>query len=215
MPLKYMTLFLAILLIRIPGSSQNDWTLKKDKDSIKVYNRGNGQSRFNELKVEMNLNARLSDLAALILDINDYNKWSFNTKSSHIVKQVSPSELYYYSEINSPWPVDNRDLTLHLLITQDPVSKIMKVNIKSVPGLVPIKPNTVRVPMSNETWTVTRIDKTRIRIEYLLTLDPGGSIPAWLINTFSVKGPYETFKNLREQVREAKYRDASIPFITD
>ncbi len=212
---KYLTLFLATLLIRFPGSAQNEWILKKDKDSIKVYNRDNEQSKFNELKVEMALKARLSDLAALILDISDYKNWSFNTKSSHVLKQVSPSELYFYSEINSPWPADNRDLSLHLLITQDPVSKTMIIKIKSVPGLIPVKPNTIRVQMSYETWIVTRLDKTRIRIEYQLKLDPGGSVPAWLMNTFSVKAPYETFKNLRQQIQQSKYRNASVPFISN
>jgi hypothetical protein len=212
---KYFVFTLAILLIRFSGTAQNDWVLKKDKDSIEVYNRGNEQSKFNELKVEVTLKATLSDLASLILDIDDYKSWSFNTKSAHVVKRVSPSELYYYSEINSPWPADDRDLSLHLLIRQDPLSKIMTIKIRSVPDLVPVKPNTIRVPMSSETWTVTRLDRTRIHVDYQLKLDPGGSVPAWLINTFSVKGPYETFKNLREKIQQPKYRNTAVPFISN
>ncbi|MDR3716594.1 MAG: START domain-containing protein [Puia sp.] len=212
---RYMSFLLAFFLVRLTGTSQNTWTLKKDKDSIKVYNRGDEQSKFKELKVEMDLKASLSDLAAVILDIGDYKDWSFNTRTSYVIKQVSPSELYFYSEIESPWPADNRDLTLHLVITQEPVGKTMKINIRTVTGLVPPKPNTVRVPMSDETWVVTRMDKTQIRIAYQLKLDPGGALPAWLINTFSVKGPFETFKHLREQVRQPRYRNAVVPFIVN
>lgn len=215
MPAKKRTLIPAVLLLFSFCSAQDDWSLKKDKDGIKVFNRENEQSKFNELRVETTLDATLAQLAALILDIEDYAKWSFNTKSTRILKKTSPSELYFYSEINSPWPADNRDLVLHLSITQDPVSKKMSIIIKTVPGLVPLKPNTIRVPMSSETWTVTRVDGFRIRVEYQLKLDPGGSVPAWLINTFSVKGPYETFKNLREQIRQPKYKNAAVPFIRD
>ena len=212
---RYFGFFGVLLLSYFQGSAQNGWTLKKDKDSIKVYVRGNDQSKFDELKVEVSIKAKLSELAALILDINDYKSWSFNTRSAHVLKQVSPSELYFYSEINSPWPADDRDLALHLTITQDPVSKTMIIKVSSEPGLIPAKPNTVRVPISSEIWTVTRLDKTRIHIDYQLKLDPGGTVPAWLINTFSVKGPFETFKNLREQIKKPKYRNAPISFISN
>jgi hypothetical protein len=50
-------------------------------------------------------------------------------------------------------------------------------------------------------------------VNYDLLLDPGASVPAWLINKFSAKGPLETFANLRKQLLLPKYRDALLPFI--
>ena len=213
---KYTSFFLlAILCSSISGIAQNAWTLKKEKNGIKVFSRDNTHSKFNELKVETSLNARLSDLAAVILDIPDYPQWSFNVKSSKVLKQVSPSELYFYTEISSPWPADNRDLPIHLSISQDPRSKVMTIAVECIPDLVPRQKNIVRVPLSKETWTVTPVDASTIRIDYQLEVDPGANPPAWLINMFSVKGPYETFTKLREQIRQPKYRDTIIPFITN
>ena len=208
--------FLLLLLFQatfFSGLAQNNWVLKKEKDSIKVYNRSNAHSKFNDLRVETILRTGLSDLAAVILDINNYPHWSFNTKTAYVLKQISPSELYFYSEINSPWPASNRDLAVHLHITQESVSKVMHIRSDEVPNFIPPKENIVRVPLSRETWIVTPLDKTTIRVEYELEIDPGASAPAWLVNSFSTKGPYETFKNLREQVRLPKYRNASFPFI--
>ena len=209
-------LFLSVsLLLFFKGNAQNGWTLKKEKDSIKVYSRSNGQSKFNELKVELILKARLSDLATLVLDIPNYPAWSFNTKTAYVLKRVSHSELYFYSQINSPWPASNRDLAVHLRITQDPASKVMSIAAESVPDLIPRKENLVRVPLSNEKWIVTPISETAIRIEYQLQIDPGAGVPALLINTFSTKGPYETFKNLRQRLRQPKYTNVSLPFIVN
>jgi hypothetical protein len=209
-------LLLFLLLFRagsFPCLGQNNWELKKEKDSIRVYNRSNAHSKFNDLRVETTLMTNLSDLVAVILDIDNYPNWSFNTKTAHILKQISPSEIYFYSEINSPWPASNRDLAVHLRITQEPVTKVMHIRSDEVPDFIPPKKNIVRVPLSREIWTVTPLNKTTIRVEYELEIDPGASAPAWLVNSFATKGPYETFKNLRERLKLPKYSHASFPFI--
>jgi len=207
--------FFLFLSASLPGNAQHEWTLKKEKDGIKVYSRPGEQSKFNELKAELTVKAKLSDLAALLLDIPDYHTWSFNTKQSYVLKRVSPSELYFYTEINSPWPASNRDLAVHLQILQDPRSKVMRILAEGVPDLIPPKKDIVRVPLSKENWIVTPIDPATIRIVYQIQIDPGASAPAWLINAFATKGPYETFKNLSQKIQEAKYRNTSIPFITN
>ena len=211
--------FLLLLLLfqsgLFPCLGQNNWELKKEKDSIRVFNRPNQHSKFNDLRVETILPTNLSGLIAVILDINNYPNWSFNTKTAYVLRQVSPSEIYFYSEINSPWPASNRDLAVHLRITQEPVSKVLHISSDEIPNFIPPKKNIVRVPLSTETWTVTPLNKTSIRIVYELQIDPGASAPAWLVNSFSTKGPYETFKNLREQIKLPKYSNASFPFITN
>jgi hypothetical protein len=35
-----------------------------------------------------------------------------------------------------------------------------------------------------------------ISIVYILEADPGGSVPAWMVNMFIDKGPFESFKKL-------------------
>jgi hypothetical protein len=215
MKLKSSLFLLALWCGHLHTTAQHPWELKKDKNGIKVYSRENTHSKFNEIKVETVMQARLSDLAAIILDIPGYPVWSFNVKASRVLRQVSPSELYFYTEISSPWPADNRDLPIHLRITQDPASKVMIIAVECIPDLIPQKKNIVRVPVSKETWTVTPVDRSSIRIVYELEVDPGADPPAWLINMFSVKGPFETFTKLGEQIRQPKYRNAVIPFIVN
>ncbi|MDP9041572.1 MAG: START domain-containing protein, partial [Bacteroidota bacterium] len=123
----YTLIIFAILLTSLSLNAQDGWVLKKEKDNIKVYSRGNGKSKINELKVEMVLNANLSEIAAFILDIENYPKWSRNLKTSYVLKQISDGELYFYTEVKSPWPANNRDLVVHLKILQDTISRTMSI----------------------------------------------------------------------------------------
>jgi hypothetical protein len=212
---NYLLFILAYTLQLSSLQAQQDWTLKKDENGIKVYSRSSEHSKYNELRVEMTLQNNLSSVAALVLDIGNYPNWSFNTKQTSVLKTVSPSELYFYSEIHSPWPASNRDLAIHLLVTQDPGSKILTIHADEIPNYIPTKEGLVRVPLSNELWTVTPAGNGSIKVDYRITLDPGAGTPAWLINMFSVKGPFETFSHVRDQLKIAKYRDAKLSFVTD
>jgi hypothetical protein len=44
---------------------------------------------------------------------------------------------------------------------------------------------------------VEELSGGNIKVQFQYFADPGGKIPAWLINTFVVKNPYKTLTNLR------------------
>jgi hypothetical protein len=204
---------LIVLCTSLITYGQDGWELREQKDNIKVYSRIKGQSKIEELKAEFALNAKLSDLAAFLLDIPNYLNWSYNTKLSYIVKQISPNELYFYKEVKLPWPMINRDLIVHLKILQDSSSKVMTIRGVSVPDFIPPKKDIVRIHFSNESWTVIPKNKNRLQITYYLEIDPGETAPAWMVNLFSTKGSLESFRSLSGQVKAPKYEHASIGFI--
>jgi hypothetical protein len=73
----------------------------------------------------------------------------------------------------------------------------------------------VRIPRSIGNWTITPTGKNQVRAEYVLEVDPMGTIPAWLINLFATKGPLETFRNLKVHVQKDKYKNTHYPQIVD
>ena len=75
--------------------------------------------------------------------------------------------------------------------------------------------NIVRIPQSYSKWYIQPLQKGQVQIEYILQVDPGGMVPAWLINLFAARGPFESFKNLRKQVKKDIYNRVKIDFITD
>jgi len=195
--------------------AQQDWTLKEDKEGISVYTRNFPDSKFKAIRVRCELAATLSQFVALILDVDAGTQWVYSTKSAVLLKMVSPSELYYYSEIEIPWPLTNRDFIAHLKVTQDPATRVVTIYGPTVPGYLPVKKGIVRVARSEGLWVITPLAANRIKVEYTLKTDPGGSIPPWMVNLFATKGPLESFRNLKIQLIKPQYADAHLAFIKD
>jgi hypothetical protein len=211
----YKKLILLLLLVKATtASAQYNWLLKNNKDGIKVYTSAIPNSKFKAIKVDADLKATPSQLVKVLLDVKACTEWVYHTKLCVLVKQVSPAELYYYSEVSIPWPVTNRDFVAHLTAKQDAETGVVTVDGPVVSGMVPEKDGIVRVTTSKGLWLITPKGKGEINVVYTLQLDPGGNIPAWLINLFATEGPTNSFNALKEQIKKPQYL-GGLPFIKD
>src|ERR1700754_4209180 len=145
---KKITLSFLFLLTLIIAKADEPWALSTNKEGIKVYTRHVPDSKIKAIKVECILNATPAQLVAVLLDIKGSMDWVYHTKSVNVIKQVSPSELYYYSEVTIPWPVHNRDFIAHIKVTQDPVTKVITVDAPCISDMVPVKDGIVRIENS-------------------------------------------------------------------
>jgi hypothetical protein len=128
-------------------------------------------------------------------------------KSAILIKRISANELYYYSEVDLPWPAANRDFVAHLAVTQDPDTKVITVDGPAVPGFVPEKKGIIRITNSTGKWIITPVGQGQAKVEYSIHVDPGGSLPSWLVNMFSTQTPMEVFKNLRAQLQKPESKN--------
>ena len=212
----YRVIAAAFFILKLTSlSAQTDWKLKSENDGIKVYTSTVTNSKFKAIKVECELNATASQLVKVLLDVKNCTEWLYHTKVCTLLKQVSPAELYYYSEISIPWPVQNRDFVAHLTVTQNPETKVIIIDGPAVNGMVPAKDGIVRVHSSKGLWVITPEKKNLLKVVYTLQLDPGGNLPAWLVNLFAAEGPMKSFQGLKSQIKKPAYHNAELSFITD
>lgn len=204
-------LMIGFLLISVSLTGQT-WELKNEVEGIKVYTATVEKSDIKAVKVECTIEATLSQLTAVLLDIPASDEWIYSTKFCRIQKQISPQELIYHSEIDVPWPVHNRDFIVRVKIEQDSITKKLTVNGENLPTYLKEQEDVVRIMHTESNWTVTPRNQY-LDIVFTLHVHPGGSIPAWLINLFVTRGPLETFRNLRSQVKKEKYNGARFEFV--
>jgi hypothetical protein len=195
------------------ASAEPLWRLKKVEDGISIYTAHTENSNFKLLKVEVTVEANINQLLAFLMDIEKQPEWVYSTKISNIVEVIAPNELIFYSEANLPWPCSNRDYIAHFVINQ-PKPGHVTIDSRTDPDKLPRKKGLVRVPKSIAHWDITSISNHEQKIVYTLHFDPGGVLPAWLVNLFITKGPGYTFQHLRQGVLNPQYKNATFPFIT-
>jgi len=181
---------------------QGKWELKKDEDGIAVYTRKPAKGNLKELRVVCELEATKTQLINTLQNIGDYNSWVYSNKKSEIIKTLNPMNIIYYSQSRLPWPIKDRDLIVQLTIV--PAQDALNIQAKSLPDYLPKEKDYVRVPYSLATWKVTQSPNNKLKVDYTFSVDPGGSIPSWLVNATITVGPYNSFYKLREILRAEK-----------
>jgi hypothetical protein len=212
----YCSAFIIIMLLSAAAAvyAQTEWHLKKEEEGIKVYTRNTPNSNFKSIKVEFDINSRLSQIVAFLLDVDRQTDWIYNSAGSRLIKKPAANEIIFYSEINLPWPCTNRDYISHVTVKQ-PGPGFVTIEAHSEPDLVPVDNGKVRVKVSNAFWEIIALNSAKLRVDYVVQFDPAGSLPAWLVNMFIAKAPIQTFRKLREAVNKPEYINAHLDFIKE
>ena len=199
--LRLSFLFLLSLLMNT-GFSQYNWKLEKQKDGIIVYLSDIVGSNYKAVRVECTMTGTYAKLITLVTNVADFNKWIYNTKRTKLIERKSAFDFIYYTETYMPWPLSNRDLAIHVRIKTDSLPRFLIINGADEKTIVPEILGKVRVPLYKANWKVTMLSANTIHISYILEVNPGGNISAWMANSFADKGPFETFINLVELLKK-------------
>jgi len=196
-----------------PDTISDEWELKKDHSGIKVYYRDSDKSDIKELRIVTEMDASLSAIMSLLYDVDLYTKWVYSCSESYIAKQLDQKELYYYSKMDFPWPLSDRDLIAHSSIQQDPKTGKIISSSKAVPKFLPENEGVVRLKTMQVRWELTPKQDGSVHVEYYLYSDPGGSIPAWVVNLGLDRGPVQSLLKFKSLLQEEKYKKAQLAFI--
>lgn len=189
-----------VMCLHARAQSENPCTLKIDKDGVRAYTCENKDSKFRMVKVLFEADTTAEHLASVMFDIAGYNNWQYKTINAAVLQQISDSELIYYAEFVSPWPFSNRDVVVRLKMER--AGPNLKFIYNGIPDFIPEKEGITRVASSASSLDVVTIRPGRIKVEFRSNVDPGGHLPAFLMNQFAVDGPFESFSELRRKLNQ-------------
>lgn len=203
--MSYLVRWVAIMLsltTTMCFSQTNDCDLKRDDDGIRVYVCRADDQKFKTLRAEFVLeNTSIATFEKFLLDVENYPAWQYNMVSAQRLQTISDSEMIYRSEVDAPWPVDDRELILNFKMSREG-SHQSTIIIQHTLFDYPMQSNLLRVPFFFATYQVSVVDETSIKIIYTLKIVPGGYVPPWLVNLAMAEGPYISFKNLKTKISE-------------
>lgn len=190
------------------------WELKKDKNGIQIYARKVPNWDYQELKVTMEVESTLPGLIAALKDVPAYPQWVYTCTDAYFYKNA-PEEEYYYTKFDAPWPVKHRDLIVHSVLKQDTTTKTVIFKGEGLPGYRPSAEGIIRIPKFDGQYFLVPKSNNLVDVTYIVKLDPGGWLPIWLVNLVSISGPYNSFVNLKDFVKQDKYQKAKLAYIEE
>lgn len=179
--------------------ADTDWELAKDAEGIKVYTREVNGWDIEEFKVISVFNVKRYLIYNAIIDVVKYPDWYPDIIESEVCKKVSDTEFYCYSKLDIPWPSTDRDGECHIKVKHNKEEKTTLIEMNVCEKYKSKQEGYVRMTKGKGFWKLTsKGDGTVVHYQYLS--DPGGSIPAWIINMFIVDNPFNTVKALKLRV---------------
>jgi hypothetical protein len=184
------------------AAEEEKWHLTYEADGINIYRRVTGGSKFLEFKAEGNLRGTMSEYVSAILDIDEHPDWAPRCLEARNIDKINNRELILYAVFAGVWPTADRDYTARMSITSEPNIPTVRVDVERVepPNTSPIATDRVHIPHLKICWIFEQISRDLTRVELRVHVDPGGWIPAWLVNWGYRKIPYQFLKNLESQV---------------
>jgi hypothetical protein len=207
------TLIFSLIFNALQAQRSDAWTLKNNKDGIKVYFKRS--SDIHEIKLVTSFQTTLPGLVFLLSEVDLYPVWGYKVAESKLLKKVSDHEMYYYSRLDFPWPFNDRDFIMHTHLEQDPVTKRIIARSVAEPAYLPEKKDVVRIKNAHTQWTILPGTGGWPYVEYYIYSDPGGNMPDWLVNMAIDVGPRETIKQLRGLLKQDKYQKAKLGHIKE
>lgn len=193
-------MILALLLLLPCWSSAQTWKFIKEKDGVQLYTRhetGRGLKLFKGI-AEMNIPA--DKIFALLENVNRTDWWTKDVTQIKVLFYEKYKRAGYYLVYRLPWPFKDRDLCVNVTSTIDrPTGESRLIAVPS--GSCVENSACVRVKDYWQEWKIRPIDKNRSRVELEFYINPGTSLPNWLINMVLSDSPIKVIRTMRKYLQ--------------
>jgi ribosome-associated toxin RatA of RatAB toxin-antitoxin module len=190
-----------------------EWELIRSSSNINVYSRSVENESYKELRAVTAFNAPLSNVVAMIKDVEYYPQWVYRCSEARIFRTVSETEFYYYHVTSLPWPFKDRDLVVHVILIYNKTDGSVTAELNSTPGFIPENTDYVRVKVFKASWRINPLEGNQARVMHDIFVDAGVGLPGWIVNRASHEGPYQTIKKMREFSIKERFSRRNFDFL--
>ena len=198
-----------------------DWTVVHTADDLTIQARALPGSAVKELRAEGRIDAPPGAVWAVIADLDRYPEFMPYVKVLRVLAREAGGVTSAYQRLSfgalRMLGVSDRDYAIRIVddATTGPDGRPMlrRVwDIADVPLPAP-EPSVVRLAVNRGAWLLRAVadDPTATIAVYCLLTDPGGSLPAWVVNRANQTGIPEVFAAVRATAREPRYAGQPSP----
>lgn len=206
-----------LLLPALPASAAegDGWKEASKSDGLVIYNRSRPGSDLKEVRAVGVIRAPSWVVKNVIDDKGRYKEFMPYTKASDVIKR-EPGIIVSYQRLDAPI-ISNRDYTLRIrdesrrlpdgrIVYKSAWSSANHLGPKEIDGVVRVKVNEGHWILEDQGGNVTKAT-------YWLYTDPGGSLPAFVVNSANSTAIPDLFKAVEKAAADPRYQKArpSLP----
>ena len=198
-------IFLLFVLVMFPDvsrASELPWQLRINEDGITVNTRRVEASPILEYQGSVTVDAPLARVVSFYEDEKLMPSWYYQCVRSELVERENAESQIFYFVVHLPWPVSERDSVFRRIKSVDQTTGEVTYSLSALPEKLPIQKGKIRVLYLRSSWRFTPLKDGRTEIHFQQHSNPGGSLPAMLVNKLVVDIPYNTLRNLRKKIME-------------
>jgi len=199
-----ITCLILLSIFPVSGQEQAGWKLKREKDGITIYVREQAGSLLKEYKAKAVISHPIHHVFGFLSDLKRHPEWVFRCTGLTIIENQGGQHIKYHTTYDIPWPLKDRDLTVIAVFTHHEGGKKIESMSEDMLLDYPLEEGVIRMPGYREWVLLEEIDSMNTLFIAEGYADPGGSVPAWLVNMFLVDGIYDSVVKVREILNSNK-----------
>ena len=188
------------------------WKQLREYEGIIGYYRPNPRCRIDESKAIGIVAAPVAVVEAVLRDVPGCKDFMFMLKENSVIEipevKNSPDEYVTYTLMEMPFPVQDRDTVARLNWTVDAATGTVYCTGQGLDTDYRPHPKALRIPFIEATYTLKPVGPDQTEVTYQAMSDPGGYLPAFVINILSHDMCVKTIAGIRKKVQQEKYRHA-------
>ncbi len=202
---KKQTLLCSLLsLTAISSCASNvnseSWNLEKEESGIKTYSRQVVNHSINEVRGETKIKATVSQLVNLFMDVDKCNLFSENCHSAKILNRKNDNEFDLYKMIKNPAPFSDRDVLLNVTVEESTETGVVLISYKDIKGDMAQDDCCLRLISDIGFWKFTPMSDGYTKLTWQFHTDPGGALPAMLLNGVMPSLPVNLFNKIIKEI---------------
>ncbi|MBO68933.1 MAG: hypothetical protein CL398_11555 [Acidiferrobacteraceae bacterium] len=197
------------LMTATAAADQSTWHTVIERDGVTVWARDVRPGQIlPDLRAKAVIRGELFHAIAIIIDNRRSPEWMPNCSEAVEIGSDGHTSSLVYSVTNFPWPVADRDTVLKVDIETITAGQVYEIVMTAQPSRLPPAEGRIRIPYSEIVFALRKIQENSIEIEYRLSVDPGGSLPKWLIRSTIRNTMVNTIRSLESQLfhTQGEYR---------
>jgi len=201
---KKQTLLCSLLSLTAMSGCASDistesWNLEKEESGITTYSKDVANHSINEVKGETKIKATVSQLVNLFMDVDKCHLFSENCHSAKILNRKNDNEFDLYKMIKNPAPFSDRDVLLNITVEKSSDGTVL-ISYIDIKGDLPQDDCCLRLTSDKGFWKFTPLSDSYTQVTWQFHTDPGGSLPAMLLNGVMPSLPVNLFNKIIKEI---------------